>query len=316
MKKISLLIIVVLGFSSCATLLNSPTKTIYITTNTLAKVIVNKDTFRTFQHKMPVEVQRQSADLNINVSNDSINKTVTVKHRNSFAYWLNAYPTPLLGAGFLIDMKNPKRYTYPTRIYFDMTDTTNTYQLYAPGRKKGSIDLHVSMPYINSFMLKPGYENNYKSNTGFWGVTLGLDYYYSSKQFINLSVSGVSDFFLPFPAAVDISGYYELMSSAYVSVSNNRRINKFLIGYGLSYVKNIWDLRYYYWGEREPMTREPIVKSNNAIGFVFPAYYMPNEHFFVGVVYRPTLLRLSTENPFKYEHLISIDFGWKIRLKK
>src|ERR1035437_3460426 len=173
MRKSALFVILILILSSCASVLNRSTKTIYITTTTPAKVVVNKDTLRTFQHKIPVEVQRQSADLNINVFNDSINKTVTIKHRNSFAYWLNAYPTPIFWTGFLIDKKNPKRYTYPTRMYFDMTDTTNTYLSYDPRSKKGEIDLHISMPYVNSFLLRPDNENNYKSNTGFWGLTFG-----------------------------------------------------------------------------------------------------------------------------------------------
>ena len=315
MRKLALLVIVFLVLSSCATVLNHSTKTIYITTTTPAKVVVNKDTLKTFQHKIPVEVQRQSANLNINVFNDSINKTVTVKHRNSFAYWLNAYPTPLFWTGFLIDKKNPKRYTYPTRMYFDMTDTTNTYLLYDPTSKKGEIDLRISLPHINNFLLKPDNENNYKFNTGFWGLTVGLDYYHSAKQFINLSATGVMDFFLPIPAAVDMAGYYEIMNSTYISVSNNHKIKNFTVGYGLSYAKNTWNLNYSDWGD-EPLTVEPVSKNNNAIGFIFPAYYMPTEHFFIGVIYRPTLFRLSTDNPFKYEHLISIDFGWKLKLKK
>jgi len=315
MKKLIFLVITTLILSSCATIFNQPTKIIYISTTTPAKVVVNNDTFSIFQNKIPVEVQRQSTDLNINVFNDSIHKTVTIKHRNSIAYWMNVYPASFW-TGFLIDKNNPKRYTYPTKIYFDMRDTTNTYSTYDQRSKKGEIDLHVSMPYINSFLLKPDNENHYKSNTGFWGLSLGLDYYHSSTQFINLSVSAVSDFFVPIPAAVDISGYYEMMSSSFLSVSNNHKIKNFLIGYGLSYVRNTWDLSYYQWGQTEAPTREPVKKSNNAIGFVFPAYFLPTYHFFIGVVYRPTLFRFSTDHPFKYEHLISIDFGWKIKLKK
>jgi len=100
MRKSTLLVIVVLVLSSCATVLNSPTKTIYITTTTPAKVIVNNDTLTTFQDKIPVEVQRQAADLSINVFNDTVNKTVILKHRNSFAYWLNVYPIPYAGQDF------------------------------------------------------------------------------------------------------------------------------------------------------------------------------------------------------------------------
>jgi hypothetical protein len=259
MRKLALIVIVFLVLSSCATVLNRSTKTIYITTTTPAKVVVNKDTLTTFQHKTTIEVQRQSANLNINVFNDSINKTVTVKHRNSFAYWLNAYPTPIFWTGFLIDKKNPKRYTYPTRMYFDMTDTTNTYLSYDPRSKKGEIDLRISLPHVNNFLLKPDNESNYKYNTGFWGLTLGLDYYHSAKQFINLSATGVIDFFLPIPAAVDMAGYYEIMNSTYLSVSNNHKIKNFTLGYGLCYVKNTWNLNYSDLGQTEPMTREPIM---------------------------------------------------------
>lgn len=316
MRKSALLVVLILVLSSCATVLNRSTKTIYITTTTPAKVVVNKDTLRTFQDKIPVEVQRQSADLKITVFSDSVTKKVSIKPRNSFAFWLNAYPTPLFWTGFLIDGKNPKRYTYPSRMYFDMKDTTNTYLSYDPRSKKGEIDLRISLPHINNFLLKPDNESNYKFNTGFWGLSVGLDYYHSAKQFINLSATGVMDFFLPVPAAVDMSGYYEIMNSAFISVSNNHKIKNFTLGYGLSYSRNRWMLNYSEWGDPEPLTREPVEKFNNAIGFVFPAYYMPTEHFFIGLVYRPTFFRLSTENPFQYEHLISIDFGWKIKLTK
>lgn len=316
MRKTAFLVIVILVLSSCATVLNHTTKTIYITTTTPANVIVNKDTLKTFEDKVPIWVKRQPKDLKITVFNDSVTKEVSIKPRNSFAFWLNAYPTPLLWTGFLIDRKNPKRYTYPTRIYFDMKDTTNTYLSYDPRSKKGEIDLRISLPHINNFLLKPDNESNYKFNTGFWGLTVGLDYYHSARQFINLSATGVMDFFLPVPAAVDMAGYYEIMNSTYISVSNNHKIKNFTLGYGLCYVKNTWNLNYSDWGQTEPPTRQPVSKSNNAIGFIFPAYYMPTENFFIGVVYRPTLFRLSTENPFKYEHLISIDFGWKLKLTK
>lgn len=316
MKKSALLLIVIFVLSSCATVLNHSKKTIYITTTTPAKVVVNKDTLRTFQDKIHVEVQRHSADLKITVFNDSVSKKLSIKPINSFAFWLNSYPIPLFWTGFLIDKKNQKRYTYPTRMYFDMKDTINTYLLYDPRSKKGEIDLRISFPHINNFLLKPDNESNSKFNTGFWGLSVGLDYYHSAKQFINLSATGVMDFFLPVPAAVDMSGYYEIMNSAYISVSNNHKNKNFTLGYGLSYSRNRWMLNYSEWGDPEPLTREPVEKFNNAIGFVFPVYYMPTEHFFIGLVYRPTFFRLSTENPFQYEHLISFDFGWKIKLRK
>ena len=63
-----------------------------------------------------------------------------------------------------------------------------------------------------SFRLIPENEGT-KSNTGFWGLTVGLDYFYSKNQFISSGISGVSDFFVPFPTAVDISGEFEHLIS-------------------------------------------------------------------------------------------------------
>ena len=58
--------------------------------------------------------------------------------------------------------------------------------------KKGELHLHLSLPHINSFCIKPPSES-YKSSFGFWGVSAGLDYYHSQSQFINVSASGVMD---------------------------------------------------------------------------------------------------------------------------
>jgi hypothetical protein len=120
---------------------------------------------------------------------------------------------------------------------------------------------------------------------------------------------------VPVPAAVDISGEYELMSSSYLNISNNHKVRRFSFGYGFSYSKNTWDLRYYNRFNPPPPTRNPEKKSNNALGLVFSSYYLTGKRFTLGIVYRPTFYRLNAEPVFKYEHLLSLNFGWKIRLK-
>ena len=312
----SVLIIFVLTFCSCATVLNSKTRRIDITTTEAAKIIVNHDTIPTVNNRIVFRVPRQADSLKIKIVGNRISKTAIINAENSFAYWLNAYPSPMLWTGFLIDKKNPKRYTYPGRLYLNMSDSSSPVFLFDPRDKKGQLLLDISLPWINYFYIKPSAEN-YKSNVGFWGIGLGLDYYYNGKQFINLKANTVMDFFIPLPAAVDIRGLNELMSSSYLAVSNNHKIKNFSLGYGVSFGRNTWDLRYF--GSRsDTLTtdKQPRKKSNNAIGFVFPVYYQTGHSFYVGVIYRPTIFRMSTPTPFTYEHLISIDFGWKIRLKK
>lgn len=299
--------------TSCATIMNQSHKNITVHTTERSEIIYKKDTIETFDNKANLTVERKKESLEIVASTDSLTKSIEIKPRNSFMYWSNIFCN--YGVGMLVDRKNPKRYSYPQRIYINSDDTVSRYFKYGQSNNKGELNLHVSLPHINSFHLTPENEGT-KTNTGFWGLAFGLDYYHSRNQFLNVRVSGVSDFFLPFPAAVDISGEYELMSSIYFSLSNNHRLGRLTLGYGLSYGRNTWDYRFYDRFDPPPPTRDPVKKSSTAFGLFFPTYFQLGEHFNIGVVYRPTFYRPNRIEKFKYEHLISIDFAWKIRLKK
>lgn len=299
--------------TSCATIMNQMQQNLTIYTTEPGKIIYNRDTAKTINNKANFRVERKKEPISFTVTTDSLTKTFQVASQNSFMYWSNIFCN--YGIGMLVDRKSPKRCSYPQRIYFDSTDTINNYSRFGQLYNKGELYLHLSLPHINSFRLIPESEG-VKVNTGFWGLTIGLDYYYSKNRFINLGISGVSDFFIPFPAAVDLSGEYELMSSRYISLSNNKRLKRFTIGYGLSYARNTWDFRYYGRFDPPPPTRDPIKKSSYALGLIFPTYFQVGEYFNIGVVYRPTFYRMNIADKFKYEHLLSIDFAWKIRLKK
>jgi hypothetical protein len=191
-------------------------------------------------------------------------------------------------------------------IYINSSDTIK-------GITKGQISLHLSLPYINNFHLNPVNEGT-KNNTGFMGYSVGLDYYYKPNQFVNLSFSQIQDFFLPI-AFVDRGDEYELMSSYVFNLTNNHKVKRFSLGYGIAFSKNSWELRNLSWDENSS-TRKPVKKNNNALGLSFSSYYQLTQSFYVGFIYRPTFLRLNSDPTFKYEHTISIDIAWKIRLKK
>lgn len=311
MKKTIITLIISLLFASCASLINQEwTKsTIYTTEPT--KIVFQNDTIKTKKNKTKLTFERKDTPIEIIAITDSLKKRVTIKPINSFAYWGNIPCN--YGIGMLIDKTNPKRYTYPKNIYLNSSDTINRHFSYEQGNNKGQLLLQLSLPYINNFHLTPVNEGT-KNNAGFDGVSIGLDYYHSKDQYVNFSASGVMDFFAP-AGAVDIWGEYELMSSTYLSLSNNHKIKRFSLGYGLSYAKNTWDFKNYGRDETAP-TREPVKKTNNALGLIFSSYFQATPHFYIGVIYRPTYLRPSITPVFKYEHLISIDFAWKIRLKK
>jgi len=313
MRKTLYILTVSILMTSCATFMNQPHKNLTIYTTEPGKIIYNGDTIKTTDNKAYIRVERNKEPFSFIATTDSLAKTVQVKSKNSFMFWSNIFCN--YGIGMLVDRKNPERYSYPRSIYLNSADTTSRHFSYGPANNKGELYLHLSLPHINSFRLIPENEGT-KLNTGFWGLTIGLDYYYSKNQFISSGISGVSDFFVPFPAAVDISGEYESMSSGYVSLSNNHKLKRFTFGYGLSYARNTWDFRYYDRFDPPPPTRDPVKKRSNAFGSIYTAYFQTGDYFNIGVVYRPTFYRPKMTDKFEYEHLISVDFAWKIRLKK
>ncbi|WP_421750263.1 hypothetical protein [Croceimicrobium sp.] len=313
MKKALSLVTALLLLTSCATIFNESHTNITFYSTEAIQIVCKQDTLNTIDNKAILQVERKNEPLQLTVSTDSLSKTIEIEAKHSYRYWSNLIANG--GIGMLVDKNTPKRYTYPHRIYINVTDTLISYSNYIQGKSKGELDLTLSLPHLNSFHLKPENEGA-KTNTGFWGLNLGLDYYHSQRQFFTIGISWVSDFFVPLPAAVDLSGEYELMSSSYASFSNNHKLGRFSLGYGLAYTKNIWDFKYFDRFDPPPPTREAVKKSSIALGFIFPAYFQLGKHFNLGLIYRPTFYRPEMTDKFQYEHLISLDFAWKIRLRQ
>ena len=193
MKKLLLIIPCFIVFTSCATVLNRRTQRIDIVTNKHADVIINDKVVVNVNNRTKFIAVRDIQPIKLLVFNDSMSKELLLDSKSSFPYWFNIYANA--GLGMLIDKDSPKRYVYPKRIFVDMTNNLNTFTTYNPITRKGSLQLHCSFPWINNFLLNPIDENNYKFNTGFMGISLGLDYFYKTNQFLNISASGVHGFF-------------------------------------------------------------------------------------------------------------------------
>ncbi|MDB5157936.1 MAG: hypothetical protein JWR50_2643 [Mucilaginibacter sp.] len=310
-----LLLINCILLTSCATISNSRTEHITVYTPKPSILVIENDSVKTKKNKAGLDVVRQKKPFEFTVLTDSDKKKITLNYRNSVAFYANIFTN--YGIGMLVDRKNPKRYGYPKKIYINAGKGLPIYTTNDWVYKKGDVLLDISFPYVNSFHLVPdGYKA--KDNTGFMGFAMGVDYFHSDKQFINFSAGGVSDFFLPFPAPVDFSGEREQMSSTFLTLSNNHVVNRFSFGYGISYSQNTWHLSDY--GRRFDTTavitpiKDPINKTNRALGFVFTYYFKVFGGFTPGIIYRPTFLRFNTADKFKYEHLISLDLAWKIPL--
>lgn len=299
---------------SCATIMNEPHTDIRIYTTEPSTIIYRKDTIQTAKNKAKITVERKREPLTLIAQTDSLSKSISIGSRNSFMYWSNISHTG--GIGMLFDRNSPKRYTYPGRVYLSSSDTINEYFLYSQAKNKGEWHLHASLPHINFFQLTPKNEGTQK-NIGFWGLALGVDYHYAHNQFLNISVAELLDYFVPIPASVYIDGSYEQMRSRYLSLSNHHIIGRFTAGYGLSYARHTWNLRFNGGFEPPPTyAQQPNQRRHNAIGLVFPQYFQLGSSFHLGFVYRPTFFRPNRKVQFKYEHVLSIDFAWKIRVLK
>ena len=172
MKNLLLFSCLAFGCCSCATILNPRYKAMTIYTPGPSKIIIKKDTLNTEANEVHFLVPRSKEPLNLRVIADSSDQALSISAKSSFAYYLNiAYN---YGLGMLVDQNNPKRYTYPRRIYLDSNWSRGFKTL--PATHRGDINFQISFPYINSFITQPFGEKR-KANTGFWGLGAGMDYY-------------------------------------------------------------------------------------------------------------------------------------------
>lgn len=198
--------------------------------------------------------------------------------------------------------------------------------------EKGAVNLRLSTPYINGFNFS--YGNERKPQAGFFGISLGFDVFLKDRMFLNLSGSGIMDFLLPFPAPIYYIGVSNHMNSVYGTLSNNHLLfrNRLSLGYGITFGRNNWNTHDHsrppnppYEDPEEATEEDPaeviepasIYRHSNAFGFVFPVYYYVTRSFYVGVVYRPMFLQFAGGTTrFVYQHTLSLDLGWRIRLTK
>lgn len=191
----------------------------------------------------------------------------------------------------------------------------NTESITERNSDKGQILIHLSLPYISNFHFTPVNEGT-KNNTGFMGYSAGLDYLYKKNRYVNFSFSQIMDYYLPV-MFVDRGDEYELMSSNIFNLTNNYQINRFSVGYGILFSKNSWEMRNISRDENS-LTRKPDRKDNSALGLSFSTYYrltnISGQNFLLGLIYRPTFLKVNNNPKFNYEHSISIDIAWKLKL--
>ncbi|MBK9490620.1 MAG: hypothetical protein IPO07_18925 [Haliscomenobacter sp.] len=311
MRSITMIVLLAVGCTSCASILNPRYKSMSVFTQQPSKVIIRSDTLHTEANQVNFLIPRSKDSLKLVIITDTSRQTFQIASRSSFAYYLNiAYN---YGLGMLIDRGSPKRYTYPRRIYLGNNMPGGIAFQKLPETQKGEVNLHLSLPYINSFLLKPVGENT-KSNTGFLGLAFGVDFYHQNDQYLKLGLGVVSDFLSPLPAPYYVEGGRDYMHSAYGYLSNHHQIKRLDWGYGLSLAENRWGVDYYIDDPDSNPPQVPQRKRSVSAGLMFSGHYFTGRNFHMGLQYRPSLWRLYEDPGFRYEHVISLDLAWKIRL--
>lgn len=332
MKPTLYLITITFLFSSCATLLSSKRQRIVLYTKKPGAVIYNQDTIPTLKNEARLRVERKNEIVKLLVIDGNSKKSLTLYPHISTTFWLNLLFND--GLGMLVDMWTPKTWAYPTKIHPDNYDSVNyrrryeishnqgrnslkSYFAYNPPRKKGEIYLHAAIPFVNQYYLIPQNESR-KNQTDLLGGSIGLDYYHADNRFLSLYFTHNDAAFNNVAMDRFISYITEKQTSDYVSLSNNHLINRLSIGYGIVAARNNWNAKYYQ-VDRDTLSHPAVPyvnKSYYTFGLIVPVYFQLTNNFYTGLLYRPTFYRPNLPDKFKYEHLLSVDFAWKFRIKK
>lgn len=292
--------------------MNGRQERVDIITPVPAVAVVDQDTFPYVDNRIRLRVRRSDQPLKVRILTGNFLNEYEIAPKNSFAFWLNIWAN--YGLGMLVDQFTQKRFSYPSRVYVNPLDPSRGYQLWHAPVRNQDLALKIYIPYLNLFHLRPDEEPDIKSSAGFWGIGAGLDFYHQPNQFMAFDVSVQTNFYVPVPAAVDIEGEFEFVNSQHFSFTNNHRLRRLALGYGVSFSHNVWEFQSAAFGAGGLPTRPPVRRSNTTIGLAFPVHFYTGKSFYLRTVYRPSFWRFSDLRPLAYEHLFSLGFGWDIWL--
>ena len=167
MKEIFLRLVVVLLTvllsTSCATLINTRTVRVNVFSDTdSVKVHFNNDSLN--WHNLPtnIDVIRSKNNLMITTQKDTTQKQIEVKRRLSTAFWLgNLSFGPFDVLGYIVDLTNHKRFTYPKTIFIDY----NNNRYYTLQKSLYNNQIKFS-PIKTMNLINPGFELSYEREFG------------------------------------------------------------------------------------------------------------------------------------------------------
>ncbi|HPT15065.1 MAG TPA: hypothetical protein PK796_09775 [Bacteroidales bacterium] len=330
MRKIPFLLFILLLFSSCATLVNSTYTHVNVFTKQDSVKVYLSDSTQFAYTPAQLIVARSKAPLEVTLEKQDLKKTVLIPAKLSPQFIFGNYVNGTLLIGYLIDLSNPKRFKYPSKVHFDLDYLNNAnlkyktrvepqFALYQcpEGRKRkfacpqGTLSFKLSVPEANSFVINK--QTHIGKTFGFLGITCGADYYYKDKQYIGMGMGGLTDFIMPVPAPVDYLGEYERSFGSYLDLLHGHDYRRFSGSYGL----NISKYSYYkrYTGDLYPQYVDTLIysKIETRAGLSFSAVYRFSEYASAGIKYLPSFYTFSP-GEFRYGHFLFLDLAINFRI--
>lgn len=184
--------------------------------------------------------------------------------------------------------------------------------------EQGDLRLDLKLPHFNYLDLFPNREFR-DAEIGFNGYGLGLEYSYKDDKFVEIGISLATTFELPIPVPLDAE-YNKILSSTYVNLTDNFIKNRFTFGYGVNLshnIRNEWtrdfstDIMNF---DSIGVTTSSQIHRNLNLGLTFNTYYRLGKTVHLGLIYQPSFVPLRGDPAIIYEHLISLEINWRIKL--
>lgn len=315
-------------FTSCATLTNKRTYNLTVTTCEENTRVIYKDSTWSLPHQF--NVRRSRRPLLLTAVNDSIsrkytiNATVNLKYAAGNLIWMT-YP-PFAPLGYLVDMTNPRRYHYGKELIIDATDTASltfnrkplerTRYAFSKGESlKGNTYLNISVPFVNNFYLDVRGQG-IKRSTGLIGFSIGAEHFYNVRRALGFNVGMIAQ--LP-ERRIYGPGFMpdfdeEEMHSFFLTGYKKHQIRKFAFSYGVSYVANRWSQDHHRQFMDSTFKTSGKIRMDQSAGIEIAGYYYLNAVVHGGVIYRPTLV--TANRGMIYQQVVTADIAFRFKRRK
>ena len=178
---------------------------------------------------------------------------------------------------------------------------------------KGDFGIFLGLPQINNIVLRRPNET-IVGETGFNGLNIGLFYSVSKNQLLEINGTINSTINIPVPGPVSYYGKYDVTTAYSMNLKYSFAYEIAIFSAGISYIQYSW-LDAFRSTEVGTESYSDTYKTK-AIGPYLGAELRAGKRFSIGLNYSPTVYKLGVDSGFDYSHLMSITFGWRLKLKK